>query len=128
MPFHSRVANVAGVCDLIDNEEHESDAAAIAAVIIYLIDELGDDEECIDIDYEAAIEAERETDWEDPLPAFGLRQWTYQVCSELGWYHSSNSDFQPYGSSFPSEFRHTACADIFDLYVQNIAFNHIELT
>lgn len=120
-----QIANVAGVCDLIDNEEHESDAAAIAAVIIYLIDELGDDEECIDIDYEAAIEAERETDWEDPLPAFGLRQWTYQVCSELGWYHSSNSDFQPYGSSFPSEFRHTACGDIFDFYFRDTAVANI---
>lgn len=103
------------MCQLLNNEAHPSDAAAIAAVVIYLIDELGYDEECIDIDYESAIEGERQTGWDDPVVGFGLRQYTYQVCTQLGWYHSSNSRFQPFGSSFPSPFRHQACGDVFDL-------------
>lgn len=103
------------MCNLLNDDAHTSDAAAIAAVIVYLIDELGEGQECIDIDYEAAVEAERQTDWDYPVVSFGLRQYTYQVCTQLGWYHSSNSRFQPYGSSFPSPFRHQACGDIFDL-------------
>lgn len=103
------------MCRLLANETHESDAARIAAVIVYLIDEIGEDEECIDIDYQVAIEAERDPSWDSPVVQFGLRQYTYQLCTQFGWYHSSNSNFQPYGSSFPSAFRHQACGDVFDL-------------
>lgn len=82
-----------------------------------MIDEIGEVEgACIDIDYQVAVEAERETNWDSDTVGFGLRQYTYQLCTQLGWYHSSNSNFQPFGSSFSADFRHTTCADIFDLY------------
>jgi len=112
-----QIANVQGVCNLLD-AGHESDAHAIAAVIVYLIDEIGEDGQCIDIDYQVAIEAERQTSWDSDTADFGLRQYTYQLCTQLGWYHSSNSNFQPYGSSFPAEFRHIACGDVFDDYTR----------
>lgn len=109
-----RITNVDGVCRLLDNETYESDAEAIAAVIVYLIDEIGEEGQCIDIDYQVVVAAERETSWDADAVDFGLRQYTYQLCTQLGWYHSSNSNFQPFGSSFPANFRHQACGDIFD--------------
>ncbi|KAJ6649828.1 Thymus-specific serine protease [Pseudolycoriella hygida] len=113
-----QIANVQGVCDLLDDDDHESDAHAIAAVIIYLIEFIGEEQEdeCIDIDYQVAIEAERQTSWNSDMALLGFRQYTYLLCTQLGWYHSSNSRFQPFGSSFPAEFRHIACGDIFDYY------------
>jgi len=127
-----QITNVDGVCRLLANETHESDAAAIAAVIVYLIDEIGGEEgQCIDIDYQVTVEAERQTAWDYPTNEFGLRQYTYQLCTQLGWYHSSTSRLQPFGSSFPAAFRHQACGDIFDFYsrdllVENIArFNNV---
>jgi len=113
-----QITNVAGVCELLADDDHESDAHAIAAVIVYLIENIGEEEEdeCIDIDYQVAIAAERQTSWDAETVDFGFRQYTWQLCTQLGWYHSSNSRFQPYGSSFPAEFRHIACGDIFDDY------------
>jgi hypothetical protein len=120
-----QITNVAGVCRLIADESHGSDAEAIAAVIVYLIDELGEEGQCIDIDYEEAVREERMTEWDDLVPGIGLRQYTYQLCTELGWYHSSTSRFQPFGSSFPAEFRHTSCGDIFDFYFRDTAVANI---
>ena len=31
----------------------------------------------------------------------GGRQWTYQTCSEFGWYQTSDQPKHPYGSRFP---------------------------
>jgi len=120
-----QITNVAGVCTLLANETHPSDAAAIAAVIVYLIDELGDGAECIDIDYQVVVAAERETNWEDSAGNYGFRQYTYQLCTQFGWYHSSDSRFQPYGSSFPADFRHQACGDIFDFYSRDQLVNNV---
>jgi len=122
-----QITNVAGVCTLLANETHATDAAAIAAVVVYLIDEIGGEEgQCIDIDYQVAIESERQTAWDYPTNEFGLRQYTYQLCTQLGWYHSSNSRFQPYGSSFPAAFRHQACGDVFDFYSRDLMVANIE--
>lgn len=113
--FVHRLANVEGVCDLLANETHETDIARIAAVVTYLLDASEYEGDCIDIDYETIVEEERRTNWDDITVDFGFRQYTYHLCTQLGWYHSSNSRFQPFGSSFPSAFRHQACGDIFDL-------------
>lgn len=43
----------------------------------------------------------------------GLRQWTYQACNELGWFTTSESHNQPFGSKFPLKFYAKMCADVF---------------
>ncbi|KAG4065090.1 hypothetical protein HA402_007487 [Bradysia odoriphaga] len=101
-------ANVEGVCDLMLSDEHETPAEAVAAVVLFLA---GD--ECIPVDYDEIIEADRQTGWDDPAVVGGFRQYTYMACTQFGWYHSSRSRFQPYGSSFPVEFIFQACEDVF---------------
>lgn len=76
-----------------------------------MIDLLGN--ECLDLSYDQFIEDDRQTNWEHPAVVSGYRQWTYQRCTQLGWYHSSNSMFQQFGSSFPVEFVFQACEDVF---------------
>jgi len=121
-----QITNVDGVCRLLANDTHASDAAAIAAVIVYVIDEIGEDDQCINIDYQLIVEEERKTDWEDVANDLGFRPFTYQLCTQFGWYHSSTSRFQPYGSSFPAAFRHQACGDIFDFYSREQMIENIE--
>lgn len=42
----------------------------------------------------------------------GGRQWLYQTCSEFGWYPTSGSVHQPFGTRFPVEFYTQLCSDV----------------
>jgi hypothetical protein len=44
---------------------------------------------------------------------FVLRQWTYQTCTEFGWYQSSNQRGNPFTNFFPLKFFEQQCIDIF---------------
>lgn len=41
------------------------------------------------------------------------RQWLYQTCTEFGWFQTSTSPSQPFGSSFPIDLFYAYCTDIF---------------
>jgi hypothetical protein len=41
------------------------------------------------------------------------RQWTYQTCTEFGYYQSSDLRRQPFGKRFPIHFSVRQCSDIF---------------
>jgi hypothetical protein len=44
---------------------------------------------------------------------FKDRQWTYQVCSELGLWVTTDSSHQPFGDALPLEFLIKQCTDVF---------------
>lgn len=44
---------------------------------------------------------------------FLVRQWTYQTCNEFGWYQTSGSKLQPFGTKFPVDLFINACKDAF---------------
>ena len=54
----------------------------------------------------------QQSSW-DSEGANGGRQWTYQTCTEFGWYQTTNQAEQKYGSSLPLEFFEQWCADAF---------------
>ncbi|KAJ6641062.1 putative serine protease K12H4.7, partial [Pseudolycoriella hygida] len=92
-------------------EYGESSLETMAHVLYALIDpEAG---ECINIDYESIIENERRTEWDAPAVVAGYRQWSYQRCSQMGWFHSSGAPDHPFGNSFPIEVFHDGCAAVF---------------
>ena len=41
------------------------------------------------------------------------RQWTYQTCTEFGWYQSSSQNCTPFTNLFPLSFFEQQCVDIF---------------
>lgn len=51
--FSRRIANVAGVCDLIMDDDFDTPVEAVAALVQYLLgyDEDPEDEQCIDVDF-----------------------------------------------------------------------------
>lgn len=52
-----------------------------------------------------------------------VRQWMYQTCAEYGWYQTSGSTNQPFGSSFPVELSVQQCID---LYNNTFTATHID--
>lgn len=52
-----------------------------------------------------------------------VRQWMYQTCAEYGWYQTSGSTNQPFGSSFPVELSVQQCID---LYNNTFTASHID--
>ena len=45
--------------------------------------------------------------------AKGGRQWTYQTCTEFGWYQSSDIPGNPWGGIIPVKFFEKMCSDIY---------------
>lgn len=69
-------------------------------------------EQCLDHSYKAEIQALQKTLWSSPA-AGGGRQWTYQTCTEFGWYQSTDTARQTWGHRLPVKFFEKMCQDIF---------------
>lgn len=74
---------------------------------------------CIYLNYDVNKNNLRRDNWTDPNNLLD-RLVLYQQCTEFGWYPSSTSLNQPYGSRFPIEHFYTLCKDVFGLSIDNI--------
>jgi hypothetical protein len=68
------------------------------------------DQECFDVSYESMINELRNITFGESV---GGRQWTYQTCTEFGWYQSSDQPGHPYTGHFPVAYSEKMCTDIF---------------
>ncbi|XP_013419073.1 putative serine protease K12H4.7 [Lingula anatina] len=83
---------------------------------------------CLDFSYKNMIKELQLTDWNSSA-AEGGRQWTYQTCTEFGWYQSSDLTDQPFGHMFPVSFSVQQCKDIFgDKFTQALNVQGINRT
>lgn len=69
---------------------------------------------CNDVSYEGIVEILSSDGVGDPFMK-QVRSYEYQLCTELGWFESSDSDDQPFGSGFPADFQYQLCEDVFGL-------------
>lgn len=60
------------------------------------------EQNCTDVKYTDFLDEMRNTSWNGPS-ANGMRQWTYQTCTEFGFYQTSDAKQQPFGSGFDAE-------------------------
>jgi len=67
-------------------------------------------EKCLDHTYKSMLSDLQDIRWEK---ADGGRQWTYQTCTEFGWFQSSESPNLPIGDLIPVRFFEYMCSDIF---------------
>lgn len=65
---------------------------------------------CVDTSYASYIEEYKSAAWTDDI----MRLWIYQTCNEFGWYQTSTSNDQLFGSKFPLQLNIQMCADLFD--------------
>ncbi|XP_066913299.1 putative serine protease K12H4.7 [Clytia hemisphaerica] len=75
---------------------------------------------CISPNYKKFIEEMKVIDWKS---VEGGRQWTYQTCTEFGYYQSSDSKSQVYGTTFPLSFWTKQCVDIFGANFNETSIN-----
>lgn len=94
-------------------EYSESTIESIAHVLEEFLEEFLEDGQCLWLDYDYIIESDRQIDWNATSVMSGFRQWSYQVCSQMGWFHTSASPDQPFGNLFPADVFHQACYDVF---------------
>ncbi|KAL8619522.1 hypothetical protein ACOMHN_011873 [Nucella lapillus] len=69
-------------------------------------------QKCQDFSYRSMVDGLRKVDWESDAAAGG-RQWTYQTCTEFGFYQTSDESSQPFGHKFPLPFFVKQCQDIY---------------
>lgn len=98
------------VCDIMDDEKSGPAIVRFAAVNSLALHTA--DEKCLDHTYASMINKMKATAWENNTDVGG-RTWTYQTCTEFGFYQSSDSLHQPFGDEFPLKFWTQQCEDIF---------------
>ncbi|KAM4694363.1 putative serine protease K12H4.7 [Discoglossus pictus] len=98
------------LCDTLMNESAGEPYNRYAKFIHIILEAMG--EMCIDGSYMEYLQQTRNTSWEASLSNDGDRQWVYQLCTELGFFQSTDSTHQPF-SGFPLSFWVQQCIDTF---------------
>ncbi|XP_049810851.1 putative serine protease K12H4.7 [Schistocerca nitens] len=98
------------VCNIMVNDSIGQPVSRYAAVNSLLLDAYG--QECLDYKYSKMIEEMKAIAWDNET-AEGGRQWTYQTCTEFGFYQTSSKEPKLFGDNFPVDFFIQQCSDIF---------------
>ncbi|XP_055378739.1 putative serine protease K12H4.7 isoform X2 [Condylostylus longicornis] len=98
------------VCDVMMNETLGSPLTRLAEVNKLMLTKTKD--ECLDYKYDKMINEMKNISWLSEQ-AEGGRQWTYQTCTEFGFYQTSNNLSAVFGDRFPVDFFIKQCEDIF---------------
>lgn len=98
------------VCDVMVNQTIGPPVNRLAKVNELLLSAY--DQKCLDYHYDKMVDMLRNTSWESE-DAEGGRQWTYQTCTEFGFYQTSDYEPHIFGDQFPVDFFIKQCSDIF---------------
>ncbi|XP_020814042.1 putative serine protease K12H4.7 [Drosophila serrata] len=102
---------IEGVCQKIMSGSN--DLTGVAGYLLDVFDESG--AKCYDLSYDAIIGVLLNTAYTGNI----MRQWIFQTCNEFGWYQTSGSSAQPFGTKFPVTLYTTMCADIYGSQYSN---------
>lgn len=100
--------DIEGICEVINDPKHPTDMAALAEW--FTTGSTG----CFDASYDSTIRYYRNTDWTHGANTGAMRPWLYQTCAEYGWYQTSGSENQIFGSGFPVDLYIRWCSDLYD--------------
>ena len=98
------------VCDLMTDVEAGSELDRLASVNDLTL--MMSQQRCLDHTYKSMVTSLQQTGW-DTEAAEGGRQWTYQTCTEFGWYQSSDLPNRFWGDIIPVSLFEDMCTDIF---------------
>lgn len=108
------VSDIEQSCGILSNSTIENDFENLASWFMFR----GNVPEepigyCFEHRYEKFVSRMNSTDLYNPRAMWPHRQWTYQTCTEFGWFQSSESENIIFGSSFPSEMSLQLCRDLY---------------
>jgi len=98
------------VCSVMINTTIGPPVSRLAVVNQMLLDTAN--EKCLDYKYDKMIDEMKNTSW-NAESSEGGRQWTYQTCTEFGFYQTAEDSNTVFGNRFPAEFFVKQCTDIF---------------
>ncbi|GJQ66354.1 hypothetical protein Trydic_g10538 [Trypoxylus dichotomus] len=98
------------LCEIMDNDNLGPPIDRLAAVNTLLLS--ADNQTCLDYKYDKMVKQYRNVSW-DSETSEGGRQWTYQTCTEFGFFQTSSYSPQNFGNKFPVDFFVQQCIDIF---------------
>ncbi|XP_073954590.1 putative serine protease K12H4.7 [Choristoneura fumiferana] len=95
------------VCSMLTDDGDRPAYKKLAAFNSIMLDK--SNQTCMDYSYDNMIKDLRNTTWSPE----GARQWTYQTCTEFGFYQTSSGEIDFFGNNFPLDFYIQQCQDIF---------------
>ncbi|XP_076453998.1 putative serine protease K12H4.7 [Babylonia areolata] len=98
------------LCDIMDKNTSRPAVQRFADVNSLMLATY--QEKCQDFSYQSMVSDMKTVDWKSDA-AEGGRQWTYQTCTEFGFYQTSDDNSQPFGHKFPLQFFIKQCQDIY---------------
>ncbi|XP_054726720.1 putative serine protease K12H4.7 [Anastrepha obliqua] len=110
---------IESVCSKI--MEGEDDISGVAG---YLLTQFNSTS-CNLLTYKAIIATMMDSSFTDNI----MRAWIYQTCNEYGWYQTSGSTAQPFGTKFPLTLFTQMCKDIYgDQFTNEFISNQVAAT
>lgn len=70
------------------------------------------EEGCLTMDYDEYVKRYQTIDFSEE-EIVESRVWLYQTCTEFGWFQTSATKYQPFGTLYPIEYNYMKCEDIF---------------
>ncbi|XP_075144690.1 putative serine protease F56F10.1 [Haematobia irritans] len=97
----------------------------VSGLLNFLAPYFKSNKNCTEFSYDEMVKAYNYTSYDKGM----YRQWFYQTCNEYGWYQSSGSKNQPFGSKFPAKLYTQLCYDEFgDKFTEDFIDNQIKST
>jgi len=109
----SKTANITigTLCDIMTTDmDTKSPLERFSEVNTLMLDTF--EQNCTDFKYQKSVSNMLNVSW-DSTVANGMRQWTYQTCTEFGFFQSSDSKRQPFGNEFPVDYSVRLCRDVY---------------
>jgi len=98
------------VCDIMNNQTIGAQIDRLAAVNDLLLKQ--QNQTCLDYKYDKMVKEMKNTTWASDM-ASGTIQWTYQTCTEFGFYQTSEQKESIFGDRFDLEFFTKQCTDFY---------------
>merc|ERR1719430_2991127 len=120
--------DIFSTCAIMTDESMGEPILRLAAVNDVMLS-MGQDE-CLDHSYASYLSQLTNTTFGGS--GIGWRQWTWQTCTEFGWYQTTNQESSVYGGSLPLDFFERWCKDAFgedfthEMLANNVANTNIE--
>ncbi|XP_053690997.1 putative serine protease K12H4.7 [Sabethes cyaneus] len=108
------LADFAQVCGEITGPDAET---AVEAFANWFNTQWAQEFGCAMSDPAEAVELFQDTDWDSEFNAYGLRQAVFQECTEVGWFLTTDSPFQPFGDRVTVDFFIEMCRQIFGEWI-----------
>lgn len=104
------IVTIDDICSILVNQTIGPPVNRLAAASNYVLDKTNIS--CLIYKYDDQINELRNISLTSPA-AEGARQWTYQTCTEFGFYQTSDADEQLFGDRFPLNYFVRQCSDTY---------------